>query len=89
MDAWVYRLKRAYDAGYYKTESAPGDQSSFPWQNKSCKDCPFWTNGVCRVFVEHRGSGAHTCIYFDLPNREEAQDMIRARQNRGAWAWGE
>ena len=51
MDTWVYRLKDAYDAGYYKTEPAVEAQTPFPWQNKTCKDCPFWANGVCHVFT--------------------------------------
>lgn len=39
MDAWVYRLKAAYEAGYYQTEPAVRDQSPFPWHNKTCARC--------------------------------------------------
>jgi hypothetical protein len=82
MDAWIARLKTAYDAGYYKTEAAEGAQTPFPWQNKFCKDCPFWANSICEVFAEYRSSMAHTCSYFDPWNHEAAQTMIRERAVR-------
>lgn len=44
IDAWVYCLKKAYDAGYYRTEPAVDEQTPFPWQNKFCRDCPFWSD---------------------------------------------
>src|SRR5947209_6480653 len=56
MEPWVDRLKQAYFAGYYQTEAAEDRQSRFPWQNKTCKDCPFWSSGICQVFAEYRRS---------------------------------
>lgn len=90
MDAWISRLKEAYDAGYYRTESAEGAQSPFPWQNKSCRDCPFWSSTVCQVHAEYRSPMAYTCGYFDPANHEEARALIRERQVQGMsnwWQW--
>jgi hypothetical protein len=90
MDDWIKRLKAGYDAGYYRTEPALGAQSGFPWQNKRCGDCPFWSNGVCQVFEEYRSAAAHTCIYFDPWNGEIAQLMIEEREEQGLrhwWQW--
>jgi hypothetical protein len=89
VDAWIDRLKAAYDAGYYRTEAARGEQTPFPWQNKSCKDCPFWANSICQVFSEYRSAMAHTCVYFDPWNRETAQHMIQERQEEGFRRWWE
>jgi hypothetical protein len=89
MDAWIHRLKDAYDAGYYQTEPAKHAQTSFPWQNRSCNDCPFWSNGNCRVFVEYRAPLAHTCMYFDPWNRKAAQTIIEERQAQGLNRWWE
>jgi hypothetical protein len=89
MDAWVARLKAAYDAGYYKTEAAEGAQTPFPWQNKTCKDCPFWANSICQVFAEYRSSTAHTCSYFDPWNHDQAQTIMRERQSQGFRRWWE
>lgn len=89
MDAWVYRLKHAYDAGYYQTEPAEGGQTSFPWQNKSCQDCPFWSSNICQVFAEYRSSTTHTCSYFDPWNRDQAKMVIRDRQEHGMRRWWE
>ena len=89
MDSWVYRLKAAYEAGYYQTEAAVGEQTAFPWQNKTCKDCPFWVNSVCQVFAEYRAAYAHTCIYFDASNRSAAQGIVRERQVQGFQRWWE
>jgi hypothetical protein len=89
MDAWIGRLKAGYDAGYYKTEAAEGQQTPFPWQNKTCKDCPFWVNSVCQVLAEYRSPEAHTCIYFDPWNRETARNMIREHQEQGFRRWWE
>src|SRR5436190_16849170 len=72
MEAWVRKLKTAYEAGYYKTEQDEGMQMSFPWQGKTCKDCPFWSNSICQVFAEYRSSSTHTCPYFDPWNRSTA-----------------
>ena len=87
MDTWVYRLKQGYDVGYYKTEAAEGAQTGFPWQNKVCKDCPFWTNGICRVFAEYRNSTTHTCSYFDPWNHAAADDILQQRQTQGSRRW--
>lgn len=88
-DPWVYRLKQACDAGYYRTEAADGEQTAFPWQNKTCKDCPFWANNICQVFAEHRTGTSHTCVYFDGGNREQAQMMIQERNAEGLRRWWE
>lgn len=90
MDTWVSRLKAAYDAGYYRTEPAVGAQAAFPWQNKSCKDCPFWSNNICQVFSAYRAPLSHTCSYFDPWNREQAEGIIHRRQwqrLRRWWDW--
>lgn len=89
MDAWVYRLKAAYEAGYYQTEPAVRDQSPFPWHNKTCKDCPFWANSVCQVHAEYRAAYAHTCTYFDASNRSAARRILRERQMQGVQRWWE
>lgn len=89
MDGWMLKLKAAYDAGYYRTEIEPALQSPFPWQNKSCKDCPFWSNSICQVFAEYRSSTAHTCSHFDPWNRDAAQNIIRERQWQGFRRWWE
>ena len=84
---WVLRLKAGYEAGYYKTEAATGMQSRFPWQNRTCRDCPFWLNNVCRVDAAPRSPDAHTCMYFDSVNHEAAKQIIdrRMQQVRRAW----
>ena len=81
------RLKAGYDAGYYRTETDESLQIPFPWQNKTCKDCPFWLNNVCRVDAVQRSGDAHTCIYFDETNRDAARRIISERmvQVRRAW----
>jgi hypothetical protein len=73
----LWRLKAAYAAGYYKTEADRDQQSGFPWQNKTCKDCPFWSYNVCRVFADYRAPAAHTCRYFDPAHRLEAQRVMQ------------
>ena len=32
---WLRKLKAAYDAGYYRTESALGEQTRIPWLSRS------------------------------------------------------
>jgi len=86
-DAWLFRLKAAYDAGYYKTEPTEGAQTLFPWQNKTCRDCPFWSNGICHVLAEYRGATWHTCAYFDPWNRGEALAIVRSRKEREMNRW--
>jgi hypothetical protein len=76
---WLARLAHAYRAGYYRTEAARDQQSGFPWQNKTCSDCPFWSNRTCYVFGERRSPMAHTCSYFDCWNREAARRIVLQR----------
>lgn len=83
-EEWVQRLKSGYDAGYYRTETDEGSQSSFPWQDKTCGDCPFWLNGVCRVQAVVRPAEADTCQYFDPHNHRAGQGIINNRM-RDAW----
>jgi hypothetical protein len=89
MDTWVVNLKKAYEAGYYRTEPGEGEQTTFPWQNKTCKNCPFWSNSICQVFAEYRSSTSHTCSYFDPWNRAAAQNIIQERQWQGFRRWWE
>lgn len=89
MDAWVHRVKAAYDAGYYQTESAEHAQTRFPWQNVTCRDCPFWTNSICQVHMEYRAPTAHTCTYYDPWNREAARTIMQQRQWQGFRRWWE
>ena len=89
MDAWMDDLQAAHDAGYYRTEAAEGRQTVFPWANKTCKDCPFWSSGICDVRAEYRWPSAHTCRYFDPWNRSTAQTLIEARRWQGFRRWWE
>lgn len=79
-EAWLERLKEAYEAGYYRTEAAVDEQTAFPWQNRTCGDCPFWMHSICLVDEVARPANAHTCRYFDRPNREDARALIRRRR---------
>jgi len=78
-EAWLLRLKAAYEGGFYKTEPAAGEQVRFPWQGKSCRDCPFWKDSACGVFGERRSALAHTCCYFDKRNHAAARSLIASR----------
>jgi hypothetical protein len=89
MDAWVTRLQAGYEAGYYRTEIAAREQTTFPWQNKTCKHCPFWSNSICQVYAEYRSSSSHTCHHFDPWNRATAQALIQERQWQGFRRWWE
>ncbi len=83
IEDWMARLKRAYEVGYYKTEAALGQQEPFPWQNKTCRDCPFWLDtNWCQVHAEDRAAGEHTCAYFDPPYRLAARNIIDERQQQ-------
>jgi hypothetical protein len=86
---WISRLKVAYDAGYYRTEVDQEWQTGFPWQHKTCKDCPFWLNSVCRVHAVPRPPDADTCSYFDLPNHRAAQHIIDERMQKAWRQWWE
>ena len=87
MDSWMINLQRAYEAGYYKTEPAEEEQLALPWSGKTCRDCPFWLNNVCQVHARAQSGDAHTCWYFDEPNREIGRQAIdeRMRQSRLRW----
>ena len=91
LDAWLLRLKRGYEAGYYKTEAALGEQEAFPWQNKSCRDCPFWLDTRwCQVHAEPQDAESHTCSYFDESHRPAAQHIVEEQQRvaqRRFWDW--
>ncbi len=81
IENWMKRLKRAYEAGYYKTEPALGQQQPFPWQNKTCRDCPFWLDTCwCQVHAGDRALDEHTCAYFDQPYHTAARSIIDERQ---------
>ena len=86
-EEWILRLKAAYDAGYYQTEADAGRQVPFPWQNKSCRHCPFWSNSICRVHAEYRAAASATCMYYDECNHESAEEIIRERQWQGYRRW--
>jgi hypothetical protein len=83
----MIKLKAAYDAGYYQTEADVGAQTSFPWQGRTCADCPFWLNGVCRVYAVARDGKADTCPYFDPANHAEANHIITERMNEARRSW--
>ena len=79
-EAWLLRLDAAYKAGFYRTEAAEDEQLPFPWQHRTCGDCPFWVQDHCLVHDASRPPDAHTCRYFDRPNRAEARAIIRQRR---------
>ena len=85
--AWLIELKQAVDAGYYRTEAAVEDQTRFPWQGKSCRDCPFWRESICRVHAEARSGRAHTCTFFDAPNRRAAVELMESRNTAVQKLW--
>jgi hypothetical protein len=86
-EEWLLRLKHAYDAGYYRTEADVKHQEQFPWQNKICKHCPFWSNSICQVYVEYRSANAHACSYFDEPNHAATRAVIQEREKEGYRRW--
>ena len=77
VEPWMRRLKAAYEAGYYRTEAAVGEQTRFPWQDRTCGDCPFWARNTCLVRGTRRGPGDATCRYFDPWNHAEAESVIQ------------
>lgn len=79
-EGWLRRLKSAYEAGYYRTEADEDRQEPFPWQNRTCGDCPFWMQEVCLVHGTPRRADAHTCRYYDRPWREEGRALMRRRR---------
>lgn len=82
IEPWMLRLKAACEAGYYRTEADVDRQEHFPWQNKHCGDCPFWSNEVCRVYAERRAAVAPTCATFDratdMPARQDLDERVSA-----------
>ena len=86
---WIQRLKEAYEAGYYRTEPDQEQQTAFPWQDKTCKDCPFWLNDVCRVHAVQCPPESHTCTYFDPSNHVAAQHIIDSRMKEAWHQWWE
>jgi len=79
-EEWLRRLTQAYAAGYYRTEAAEEEQTRFPWQNRTCGDCPFWARDICLVHETPRPANAHTCRYDDRPHREEGRALIQRRR---------
>lgn len=77
IEEWMLRLKAAYEAGYYRTEAAEGQQTRFPWQDRTCGDCPFWAQNTCLVREARRGARDATCRYFDTWHHSEAESIIQ------------
>ena len=71
--AWMQRLKDAHDAGYYRTESAVGQQSPIPWQERTCQHCSSWTVGYCDVHAAWRDASHVVCPYFSETKRSAIQ----------------
>lgn len=86
-DPWLFNLKAAYDAGYYRTEVDSEAQSHFPWQNTTCGDCPFWMHDVCQVTLARCCSEEVPCAYFDPPDHEAARHAIVERLHVGWKQW--
>ncbi len=76
-EEWMLRLKAGFEAGYYKTEEDGARQTRFPWQDRTCGDCPFWEHNSCRVRQARRGAFDATCRYFDEWNYPEAESIIQ------------
>ena len=81
-DDWLVNLNAAFHAGYYRTETAEGEQEPFPWQNKICRDCPFWINDICQVDLSTCDGYGDTCAYFDPPEYPAARAEIMRRLKR-------
>ena len=79
-EIWLVRLKAAYEAGYYRTETAEDAQTPIPWRQHTCGDCPFWMHDICLVHETPRPANAHTCRFFDRAHRDEARAAIRRRR---------
>ena len=86
-EGWLLRLRAAYEGGFYKTEAAVGEQVPFPWQGKTCGDCPFWNDSRCGVFNERRSALAHTCCYFDESNRAAGREVVSSHQAPSTFPW--
>jgi hypothetical protein len=86
-EPWVLKLRAAYEAGYYKTEAAPDEQTGFPWQNEACQDCTVWCSNRCRVYSDYRRATADACTCFDPGNHSEAQPMLHGHSCHGFRRW--
>ncbi len=82
VEPWMLRLKAAVEAGYYRTEAALGQQTRFPWQDRTCGDCPFWGKNTCLVRNARRGARDLTCRYFDSWDHAEAESIIQYNKIR-------
>ena len=82
IEPWMLHLKAAYEAGYYRTEAAEDEQTRFPWQDRTCGDCPFWAHNTCIVRAARRGARDATCRYFDPWNHAEAESIIQYNKIR-------
>lgn len=79
-EPWLVRLKQLVEAGRYRTEEAEAEQEPFPWQGKSCGDCPFWLDSDwCDVYAMDRPAREHTCGYFDDERRRFARRILDQR----------
>ncbi|MGH2441723.1 MAG: hypothetical protein ACRDFX_00985 [Chloroflexota bacterium] len=87
MDEWIIKLRSAVEAGYYRTEVAAGEQTRFPWQGKTCGDCPFWHQRVCAIYETDRSPESHTCAYFDDANRAAGTDLLARRRRVAFRRW--
>jgi hypothetical protein len=64
VETWMVSLKAAYDAGYYRTEAAVGEQVPLPWQVTARTESVGWSarrrspmhgeRGSCPRCAEHR-----------------------------------
>lgn len=86
-EEWMLRLKAGVEAGYYKTEEDEARQTRFPWQNRTCGDCPFWERDTCRVRQARRGALDATCRYFDEWNYPEAESIIQYNKDTDGLPW--
>jgi hypothetical protein len=87
-ERWLDRLQAACEAGLYRTESEPEQQMRFPWQDKHCRECPFWMNDVCQVDLRACTAEDPPCAFYDPPNfvlgRAAIEERLRAAW-RGRW----
>ena len=77
VEPWMVHLKAAVEAGYYRTEADKDKQTRFPWQYRTCGDCPFWVPNRCLVRGTRREARDATCRYFDPWNYPEAESIIQ------------
>jgi hypothetical protein len=82
VEPWMVRLKAAVEAGYYRTEADEARQTRFPWQDRTCGDCPFWVPNTCLVRGTRREARDATCRYFDPWHHPEAESIIQYNKVR-------